>query len=305
MAFTSRPYASLDDLRDIQAALTAAWLTPRRPLIPQTIGDVAWWLAGGGADADWPARIRIWSSGGRTVGWGWLNLPATLDWFVAPDVDAGEERALRRDMLDWATAQSTALAPTEPGAAPRPLEIWAPDGWPEADLVAGLGFTRTDEALTQLFQTLDRELPEPELPAGYAVRTVRGPEEIPARVEVHRSAFAPSKMTIEKYEILVGLPGYRYDLDAVVVAPDGSFAAFTMCWLDPVAGVGLFEPVGTHQDHRKLGLGKAVNLFGLHRLREEGAREALSVGGVPPDRAASQVRRARRADVTFGRVEAS
>jgi ribosomal protein S18 acetylase RimI-like enzyme len=107
-----------------------------------------------------------------------------------------------------------------------------------------------------------------------------GPDEIPARVEVHRSAFAPSKLTVEKYDILVGLPGYRYDLDCVAVAPDGSFAAFTMCWLDPEAAVGYFEPVGTHQDHRRLGLGKAVNTFGLRRLREEGAREALVYGEV-------------------------
>jgi mycothiol synthase len=273
MAFTSRPYASVDDLREIQAALTAAWLTPRRPLIPQTIGDVAWWLAGGGPDADWPARIRIWTSGGRTVGWGWLSLPATLDWFVAPDVGEADENALRREMLAWATGQVAALA--TPDAVPPALETWAADGWREEGVVAGLGFSRTDEALTQFFQSLDRELPEPRVPAGYDLRTVAGPEEIPARVEVHRSAFAPSRMTVEKYGILVGLPGYRYDLDAVVVAPDGSFAAFTMCWLDRAAEVGYFEPVGTHQDHRKLGLGKAVNLFGLRRLRDEGAREAL------------------------------
>jgi ribosomal protein S18 acetylase RimI-like enzyme len=273
MAYASRPYGSLDDLREIQAALTAAWRTPRRPLIPQMIGDVAWWLASGGPDADWPARIRIWTRRGRTVGWGWISLPNGLDWFVAPDVDEADERDLRREMLGWAAERVATLA--APDSGPRPLETWAADGWPEEDLVTGLGFTRTDEALTQLFQSLDRELPEPQIPAGYAVRTVAGPDEIPARVEVHRSAFAPSKMTVEKYAILVDLPGYRYDLDAVAVAPDGSFAAFTMCWLDRDAELGYFEPVGTHQDHRKLGLAKAVNLFGLHRLRDEGAREAL------------------------------
>jgi ribosomal protein S18 acetylase RimI-like enzyme len=158
------------------------------------------------------------------------------------------------------------------------LEVWAADGWPEAGMVSAMGFTPTDEALSQFFQSLERDLPEPEVAPEYAVRTMGGPAEIPARVEVHRSAFAPSKLTVEKYDILVGLPGYRYDLDCVAVAPDGAFAAFTMCWLDPEAEVGYFEPVGTHQDHRRLGLGKAVNAFGLRRLREEGAREALVYG---------------------------
>ena len=274
MAYESRAYASLDDLREIQAAITAAWLTPRRPLIPQTIGDVAWWLAGGGPDADWPARIRIWTDGARTVGWGWISLPNVLDWFVAPDVDEADERALRREVIAWATERIAALAAPTEGPGPT-LEVWAADDWPEAELVAALGFTRTDEALSQLFQSLERDLPEPQVAPGYALRTVAGPAEIPARVEVHRSAFAPSKLTLEKYEILVGLPGYRYDLDCVAVAPDESFAAFTMCWLDTEAALGYFEPVGTHQDHRRLGLGKAVNAFGLRRLREEGAREAL------------------------------
>ena len=273
MAYASRPYASLDDLREIQAAITAAWLTPRRPLIPQTIGDVAWWLAQGGADADWPSRIRIWTDGPRTVGWGWISPPRTLDWFVAPGLDEADERRLREAILAWAAGQVAALAPT--GDPPPSLLVWAADAWPEADLLDRLGYTVTDEALNQHFQSLDRELPEPEVAPGYSLRTVAGPEEIPARVEVHRSAFAPSKMTLEKYEILVGLPGYRYDLDAVAVAPDGSFAAMTMCWLDAPAEVGYFEPVGTHQDHRRLGLAKAVNTYGLRRLRDEGAREAL------------------------------
>jgi mycothiol synthase len=274
MAFASRPYASLDDLRDIQAALTAAWLTPRRPLVPSTIGDVAWWLASGGPDADWPGRIRIWTDGGATVGWGWISLPNGLDWFVAPSVDESDERVLRREMLAWATDRLVALASTD-GPERSSLEVWAADGWREAGVLTSLGFTPTGEALTQLFQSLERELPEPEPAAGYTLRTMAGPAEIPARVEVHRSAFAPSRMTVEKYQILVGLPGYRYDLDAVAVAPDESFAAFTMCWLDREAGLGYFEPVGTHQDHRRLGLAKAVNAFGLRRLRDQGARDAM------------------------------
>jgi len=273
MALTSRPYASVDDLREIQASITAAWASPRRPLIAQTIGDVAWWLAQGGPDADWPARIRIWNQGARTVGWGWMSLPNGLDWFVAPGVDEADERRVREEILGWATERAVALSNSPEN--PRPLEVWAADGWSEAEFLTRLGYTVTDDGLTQYVRSLERDLPEPTVAPGYSVRNLTGPDDIPARVEVHRSAFAPSKMTVEKYEILVSLPGYRYDLDAVAVAPDGSFAAFTMCWLDPAAELGYFEPVGTHQMHRRLGLAKAVNAFGLRRLREEGAREAM------------------------------
>jgi RimJ/RimL family protein N-acetyltransferase len=82
-------------------------------------------------------------------------------------------------------------------------------------------------------------------------------------------------MTVEKYEILVGLEPYAYDRDAVVEAPDGSLAAFTMCWLDRARRPRLLRARGTHPDHRRRGLGKAVNTFGLRLLKAAGAREAM------------------------------
>ena len=82
-------------------------------------------------------------------------------------------------------------------------------------------------------------------------------------------------MTVEKYATLAGMPGYAEEGDLVVEAPDGSFAAFTMVWWSQDAGVGEFEPVGTHPDHQRRGLGRAVNLAGLHRLRDLGAIDAL------------------------------
>ena len=79
------------------------------------------------------------------------------------------------------------------------------------------------------------------------------PDEIEARMTVHRAAFAPSKMTVEKYARLTTLPHYRFEDDLVVEAPDGSLAAFAMAWWDPIARVGEYEPVGTHPDHQRRG----------------------------------------------------
>jgi ribosomal protein S18 acetylase RimI-like enzyme len=82
-------------------------------------------------------------------------------------------------------------------------------------------------------------------------------------------------MTDEKYEILVGQDHYDWSNDLIVEAPDGSFAAFAMCWADPVGSVGEFEPVGVHPDHQRRGLGRAVMRQGLRRLRELGLRDAI------------------------------
>jgi mycothiol synthase len=272
----SRPYATPDDLREMQAAVTRAWLTPRRPLISCSIGDLAWWFAGAGPGVDWSERMRIWTDGGSVVGWGFFKPPDSLDWYALPRADEADERRVLGEILDWGDGRVAASRAASGPADPAPsLEVAAADGWLEADVLREHGFVATETALVQYFQPLDRELPEPVVPDGYRVRTVAGAQEIPARVEVHRAAFAPSKMTVEKYEILVGLETYAYHRDAVVEAPDGSLAAFTMCWLDRPVGLGYFEPVGTHPDHRRRGLGKAVNTFGLRLLKAAGAREAM------------------------------
>jgi mycothiol synthase len=255
--------------------VSAAWAGRRRPLVSCTPGDLEWWTASGGPDADWPKRARIWELAGEPVGWGWINPPATLDWFVVDGLSAAEEAAVRDGILGWladvARAASAARAPDEP----MTLETWAADGWPEEASVVERGWAPTDTVLTQYLQRLDADLDPPRVPDGYVLRSLRGPEDIPARVAVHRAAFAPSKMTAEKYAILVGQDHYRYERDIVLEAPDGSFAAFAMCWMDDVGSIGEFEPVGTHPDHQRRGLGRVIMRHGLRLMRAAGMRDAM------------------------------
>src|ERR671936_569373 len=61
-------------------------------------------------------------------------------------------------------------------------------------------------------------------------------------------------------ETVAALAAAGYELDQVAVAPDGSFAAFCLCWLYEENRAGNLEPVGTHSDHRRRGLARAVSL---------------------------------------------
>ncbi|MFW5873500.1 MAG: GNAT family N-acetyltransferase [Bacillota bacterium] len=60
----------------------------------------------------------------------------------------------------------------------------------------------------------------------------------------------------------------------VVESEDGSWAASCIIWYDQELKIGMFEPVGTHPDYLRKGLGRAVILEGLRRLKALGSERA-------------------------------
>jgi len=102
-----------------------------------------------------------------------------------------------------------------------------------------------------------------------------GAEDVERRVAVHRSALAPSRMTVEHYRAVMASTHYRRDLDWVAVAPGGEFAAFCNVWLDRESAVALLEPVGTAEGHRRLGLARSVCLAAMGAAAAQGADTAV------------------------------
>jgi GNAT superfamily N-acetyltransferase len=118
--------------------------------------------------------------------------------------------------------------------------------------------------------------PDPVPPDGYIVRALGDESELPARSWLSWKAFHPDEPD-EKYQgwgwyrNVQRVPIYRRDLDLVAVAADGELAAFCTVWFDDITRTAVFEPVGTHPDHQKRGLGKAVMSEGLCRAQRLGA----------------------------------
>jgi len=125
-------------------------------------------------------------------------------------------------------------------------------------------------------QTIPDSLP----PSGYSVRALGDEGELPARSWLSWKAFHPDEPD-EKYQgwewylNVQCVPIYRRDLDIVAVAADGELAAFCTVWFDDITRTAVFEPVGTHPDHQKRGLGKAVMSEGLRRAGRLGATLAM------------------------------
>jgi ribosomal protein S18 acetylase RimI-like enzyme len=229
------------------------------------VGDLAWWVGMHvGREHEW--KRRLWLEDDRCVAWAWLDLPASIDY----EVDRGHRGGpLHEDLLDWFEAEAE---------GDGPLRAWHMEGDDASlELLSRRGYARDDAGGSYLYHVreLDEPIPEPEVPGGFRLRAVRGADDLRERVLVHQAVWAPSRVTEESYRNVMRTWPYRADLDCIAESADGTFAAYALAWLDDENRVGELEPVGTHPDHRRRGLGRAVNLLALHRLRHAGAELAI------------------------------
>lgn len=228
--------------------------------------DLEWWIAGeDNPDAIYNSRLWF-DDADNLIGFAWPG-EGEVDLQSHP-----EHRDVERDMLAWAEEERRQVVD---GGSPSTLSVWCYEqDQARYHLLQQRNYHRTERCYHQFRQEITEELREPALPAGYSLRQFAGESEIEQRVAAHRSAFDPSRMTVEKHRRVMASPGYRQDLDLVVEGPDGSLAAYCIVWFDEQNRSGLFEPVGCHQDHRRRGLAGTVIVEGLRRLRELGATVA-------------------------------
>ena len=116
------------------------------------------------------------------------------------------------------------------------------------------------------------------LPEGFTFAHIGKDDLIPSRAKAQYDAFhsgAPWEDYLQRYQRFAHSPAYTPELDRVVLSPEGQVAAFCINWLDVETGVALFEPVGTHPDFLRRGLGKALLCHALHAIREAGMHQAI------------------------------
>lgn len=206
-------------------------------------------------------HLRLWYDDAAVVGWAWHE-PPELEihvWTGDESADAAIFGAIIDAALDEHSGEDVAA-------------FAADDDEASIRILLARGSTPEGRRLSQWQWRADARPPaDVTLPEGYSIRGLRGPEEFEARVALHRAAFPASRLNVAKYERLLTVPHYRLEDDLVVQAPDGSLAAFALGWYDPEGRIGELEPVGTHPDHQRQGLSRAVVSEAVRRLFQCGA----------------------------------
>lgn len=258
-----------------------------------TVGELAWVWA-----KDYDAlnefwRHRLWFVDGELVAWGWAYLPykitrsdgkvrdvktSNLIWQVWPD-----HPGLLDEVLDWYDEVA--------GGVDRLMTVQVADARAQA-AVAAHGYvldaeTGADDGHWVQFndRTLD-DVPEPVLVEGFRFLTAEDVSVADA-VKAHRAAWPKSSLNEAAFERVKQTWPYRPDLHVLIEAPGGTLAATAIIWLDEESQTAEFEPVGTHTEFRRQGLGTALQLRGMQLAKSAGANRMLvACMGAPAHQAA-------------------
>jgi ribosomal protein S18 acetylase RimI-like enzyme len=233
-------------------------------------GDLLWWLFYPPRPFDFSQHIFLWEEAGRLLGWCLLTPEeGYMDVFICPR-ERGSARV--ESLYAWAEARLTDRVKAQGGSSIRQMLVREDDTW-LSDLKRRSGFTVGDKCMVLNHRELAGPLPDPALPEGYRVQTVGGIEAGQKRAAASHAAFGsrlPFDQYWPRYRRFMESPAYAPERDLIAVAPDGRAASFCVFWLDPVNRAGYFEPVGTHPDFQRRGLGRAVLCEGLRRMKDQG-----------------------------------
>ncbi len=267
----------LDDLRRMQELsrrITA--IDPAMLNADSTVGELAWVWSKDVVTLGDTWRHRIWTAGSDVVAFGWARLPyrvplsdgrfreskeAMLSLQVHPD---HVERFA--DVLDWyddvASGHDRLLILQTGGVEPH-------------DVALDRGYESIDDDDWIRFNArpLD-EIEEPSLPEGFRFVDAAGVS-LAAAIAVHRASWRGWPFPESDFARVQSTWPYRLDLHVFVEAPDGELASSATIWFDDATKTAEFEPVGTHPDHRRKGLGRALQLHGMHQAKAAGAETML------------------------------
>ena len=238
--------------------------------------------------------IRLWEDGdGQLIGVGMLkeSIDNHLYFRVHPTFRG---KGIEQEIIKWSEQRIGEVA-AESATSVTLRSATRADQTERIALLESCGFT-PNRYFFDMERSLVEPLSKPELPVGFTLHSHCSPQFsgkvgqrqfLEAWVKAYNQTFIDHwnhhEVTVEQVEYIVSNPNYRPELTSVVIAPDGTFAAFCHCCIYPEKNEykgskdGWIDTLGTQRGFRKRGLGKAMLLSGMQRLRDVGMDKALLV----------------------------
>ncbi len=218
-----------------------------------------------GAD-DWRKYIGIWDQDGRIAAICHKEEGNNTYLQIRPGYEY-----LTDEMLDFAEETIASVNPD----GKKTLVVWSTESNAYLnERLTSRGYSRGEDGSYYNYQSLDSNF-TPVLPEGYSFTDTVEFKDTLSRYRVVNRAFNPDA------EIPQAVPGsflkmeqaplFRPELEIMSINVDGMPTSFCVVWYDEKTGTGMFEPVGTHPDYQRLGLGRAILMEGLRRLKAIGA----------------------------------
>ncbi|MEG4271320.1 MULTISPECIES: GNAT family N-acetyltransferase [unclassified Microcoleus] len=232
--------------------------------------------------------IRLWEDAeGRLIGFAQLSVsePGEVTdgwlWFrVHPDARGGDVEAAA---IAWGEVRMREVSAMR-GARVKLRTYARAEDCDRISVLANCGF-KADRYFCRMARSLSEPIPEPQFPEGFLLRQFPGEQDAAAWVEMFNQSFIDHwnhhDLTVDKFKHELAKPDYRNDLDLIAVADDGTFVSFCYCEISVEEcdrtgrNEGWIACLGTRRGFRKMGLGRAMLLAGLHRLKAAGVATAI------------------------------
>jgi len=225
-------------------------------------------------------NIRLWEdTREKLIGFTLLEDYKTWAFLVMEVASASPARVIERQMIDW--GEEIVRNTSRERHSPFPMEVHGnADNREQIASLESLGFERVPGGVLSLSRSLAEPIPDPCLPPGFVIRPSAGEQEAEEWVRLHRLAWGTENMTVAARRSMLQTPFYDPSLDLVAVAPDGSLAAYCVCWFSAEENSltgrknGYTDPIATHPAYQRRGLATALILTGLQLLKARGLETA-------------------------------
>ncbi len=226
-------------------------------------GGIQWWLRGLGKEGFDHLAAYVWADEAGDLG-GFALVDGAF--VVHERIDGGPSGL---EQVAWLEGENRSNGRDA-------IEFHVADDDPLRGQLEALGYRENGNELELVADTATEPRRAP-LPKGFRIGSLLDVTD-DAYIEGHRAAWSdtkPSSYRRELHEAVTSRPQFRADLVTVALAPDGRVAACCIGWLDERSATLEIEPLGTHRDFRRMGLGRAIVKEVQHRAWANGANRVL------------------------------